>query len=287
MDDQKLHSTEDLKEHYADYLGRTASQEDSLCPETAQRFQACLDRTPTLERGQPLPPLWHWLYFHTPVTSANLGADGHEKLGQFLPPLPYPKRMWAGSAVQFDQPLIIGEVAEKHSRIESIEFKTGASGPLCFVTVKHAFSQSGEHRLTDTQTLVYRTDRGKADKTQIRQRSSSSHNPQSLNAAFLFRYSALTYNAHRIHYDRDYAREVEGYPGLVVHGPLLASLIMERALADHPQSSPQQFEFRGLRPVFEGQAFSIQQQSKNDMTQLTLTNAEGDRAVAATLRWQS
>jgi len=249
------------------------------------RFLATLHEVPELSPGDLVPPLFHWMYFINPIPSENLQSDGHEKMGRFLPPLPYPRRMWAGSKVTFHAPLILGEKAERISTIRDVTFKTGRSGPLCFVEVEHVCSQGGAACLTEVQTLVYR-EAGKADAVE----SPAPPKPQggdwqSLNSIILFRYSALTFNSHRIHYDHDYVRDEEGYPGLIVHGPLMATLMLRHALGESA-AQPATFSFRGLSPLFENEAFQITSKSGEATTSLALSKADGTLCVEAGVGWQ-
>lgn len=276
----------------AEYIGRSRTQDDNLAVVSAQLFQATLDREPVLSQGDKLPPLWHWLYFHDRVKQSELGEDGHEKRGLFLPPVPYTRRMWAASRVNFLSPLRLGYRAVRRSTLKTIEFKRGASGPLCFVRVEHVYSQDGIEAINEIQTIVYRDgelSRQAATPQRVCERETGQDHRDwiAVDRAFLFRYSALTFNTHLIHYDRDYAKQHEGYPGLVVHGPLLATLLMDHAVSVEPQRVPSVFEFRALSPVFENETFSFSNEEKDDDTLLAVLKPDGGKAVSATLRWQS
>lgn len=247
------------EEDLAAWIGRTERREDTVVPAMADALSATLDRSdPPAEPGDPLPPPWHWLLFWDVRPLSELGRDGHPKRGGFLPPVPLPRRMWAGSRLEFAAPLRIGEPVTRLSTIERVEQKQGRSGPLVFVTVRHEIDGAGGGRVVDRHDIVYRDDPRPGEPrqgtpsalaTQAEYRRTVVPDP-----VMLFRYSALTFNGHRIHYDTDYARDVEGYAGLVVHGPLLATLLLDlvrRWLPDRPVAS---FDFRALRPVTVGTA---------------------------------
>ena len=257
--------------------------------ERARLMQLTLDRSPLLGEGDALPPLWHWLYFNEPVRQSDLGPDGHERLGLFLPPVRYPHRMWAGGDIRFEAPLVLGRPAEQTSRIEDVTFKQGRSGPLCFVAVRHRITQDGCLAVDETQTIVYRdahalqaSPAGAGDPCA----PPASANIVRIGRTQLFRYSALTFNAHRIHYDVPFALETEGYPGLVVHGPLLATLLLEHGLSLDKNHQPDRFTFRAERPVFEDEAFWAEDEVDGDSAALRLVKAEGGVAMRGTLAWR-
>lgn len=202
---------------------------DRIDPARAQALSVTLGRDGAVRAGDPLPPFYHQVYFWEPVAADGLGRDGHPRVGGLIPDMGLPRRMWAGGRLVFEAPLRAGLLAEKRSVVETTSHKTGRSGPLGFVTLRHEIWQEGALCLTEWQDLVYRRDpdpraapvaplQARWDETSARAVRFSS--------TMLFRYSALTFNGHRIHYDRDYAGSVEGYDGLVVHGPLLAQLLM-------------------------------------------------------------
>ncbi|WP_298853713.1 MaoC family dehydratase N-terminal domain-containing protein [uncultured Ruegeria sp.] len=225
-------------------------QTDILDPTRATAFQVALGNAPTITSGSALPPFFHQLYFWTPQPPAALGRDGHPKVGGLIPDMGLPRRMWAGGRLEFHTPLVAGIVAERISVLDGQSTKEGRSGPLGFVTVRHEIRQKGQLCLTEWQDLVYREDpapdkkkpnppKARMDETDLRE--------VGFDSTLLFRYSALTFNGHRIHYDLDYARGVEGYAGLVVHGPLLAQLLM---LFSVDLSGPlTSFSFRATSPL--------------------------------------
>lgn len=212
-----------------------------------------------VQTGDRLPALWHWLYFLEWPAQDELGADGHPAQGHFLPPIPNRKRMFAGGRLHVRAPMRLGTAAERTSALAGVEAKEGRTGELLFVTVRHEIRQEGEVRLVEEQDLVYRS-----DETTVAQRppeprpqepaasSSPWQRPLTADPVLLFRFSALTANAHRIHYDQAYARDVEGYPGLVVHGPLLAVHMTELARRDAPDRQIGSVRYRLRRPVFAG-----------------------------------
>lgn len=230
------------------YVGRSRAVEDALSPVLARRLEAVLDREPSAGAGDPLPPTWHWAYFADEVQQSDIGPDGHERLGVFLPAVPFPRRMWAASEVTIHAPLVLGEPARRTSTIRAVEFKSGRSGELCFLRIGHEFTQDGALRVAEVQTVVYR-ERGLPEAAL---RAPGDPVPEGFfvhEDIQLFRYSAATHNGHRIHWDRAFCREVEGYPDLVVHGPLLATHLAE-ALRAGRQEVPTRFAFRAVAPVF-------------------------------------
>jgi 3-methylfumaryl-CoA hydratase len=267
------------------WLGRTEDASDQVALERVRALQATLERPDApLREGDPLPPLWHWLFFWGIAPRSGLGRDGHPALGGFLPPLGPARRMWAGSRVRFHLPLRIGEPVARRSTIADIRLKTGRSGHLAFVTVRHKISGREGLALTDEHDIVYREDTGApASERPVEPAPGdpvfSEHHLA--DPVLLFRYSALTFNGHRIHYDRPYATEVEGYRGLVVHGPLLATLMVDLAVRSWPDRPIASFEFRGRRPVIEGEAFTVNGRPRDRAT-IDLWIADATRALAMT-----
>ncbi|MBK9114620.1 MAG: MaoC family dehydratase N-terminal domain-containing protein [Betaproteobacteria bacterium] len=239
------------------WIGRTEVVSDVLTPTPWAALAATLDRSP--ERPAPgtaLPPLWHWLYFLPLPRQSEIGPDGHAKRGGFLPPVPLPRRMWAGSQFEFHAPLAIGDAVTRTSTIDGVSEKSGRTGALVFVRVRHEIRRDGEAAvaLTEFHDIVYR----EAAKPGDLAPSPRPAPPASAwerrwvpDDVLLFRYSALTFNGHRIHYDRRYVTEVEGYPGLVVHGPLLATLLLDLMRDALPGVFVARYEFRAIRPVFD------------------------------------
>lgn len=230
----------------------------SLTPVVA--LGATLDRPKTPSTGDALPPGWHWLYFWSIAAQSELGADGHPQKGGFLPDLGLPRRMAAGGRMTFVKPLQIGSNAERVSRVLSVNSKEGRSGRLAFVTVEHCINVDGETRIREEQDIVYREP---AQPGQAQPAPAAAPSGEdwaytvSPTETLLFRYSALTFNGHRIHYDHDYVRDVEGYPNLVVHGPLIATLILESVARYVPNAVIEQYAYKAIRPTFLGNAFTV------------------------------
>jgi 3-methylfumaryl-CoA hydratase len=236
---------------YDDWVARREAAEDSVTARDATRLAATLGSAEAAADGADLPPLWHWLAFAPAVPAAGLGADGHPALGQFLPPLEGRRRMWAGGRLRFGAPLKVGEPLYRASEIMAISEKAGATGSLVFVTVKHLVTGAGGGQVEEEQDIVYAAlpDRFTPPPKQAAAADPAFRHPVHVDPVVLFRFSALTFNAHRIHYDRPYAVEAEKYPSLVVHGPLQAVWMMEAARRQAGRA-PEQFRFRGLHPLF-------------------------------------
>ncbi|MFP6559040.1 MaoC family dehydratase N-terminal domain-containing protein [Paraburkholderia sp. B3] len=240
-----------------DWLGRTETVEERVAPFPAAAFAAMLDRPAP---QAVLPPLWHWFHFLQAAPRSQQGPDGHPRRGGFLPPVPLPRRMWAGGRLRFLAPVKIGERAVRESTIAAIEDKTGRSGRLVFVTVQHCISMAGELCIEEEQDIVYReapAPGAPAPKPIPAPDGEHWRRTIETDPVLLFRYSALTFNGHRIHYDQPYATREEGYPGLVVHGPLIATLLLDLAVTELGGAVPAHFSFRAVRPTFVGQAFSV------------------------------
>lgn len=241
-------------DHLSMWIGREQRAVDHLDPFRARALAAALNRTRLPELGDPLPPSWHWIYFLDTPTGVGTAADGHPHKGGFLPPVPLERRMWASGCLDVSRQLRIGLPAEKVSTIRSLEVKQGRSGTLVFVNLEHRLQQQGEPCIREEQQLVYRSlpagqvalPRGETAPLNVDWSHTFQPEP-----VLLFRFSALTYNAHRIHYDRDYATRRELYPGLVVHGPLLATLLLELVSQQAPGCRVSQFRFRAVRPTFD------------------------------------
>jgi len=246
-----------------DWIGRSETVSDIATATPYAALSATLDRPPERPAaGTVLPPLWHWLYFLPLHKLSEIGPDGHARRGGFLPPVPLPRRMWAGSRLEFHRPLRIGDEIRRVSTIEDVSEKAGRSGPLVFVKVRHEIMRGGEAgvALTEWHDIVYR---------EARRPGEVEAPPQPAPAAaawqrelvpddvLLFRYSALTFNGHRIHYDRRYVTEIEGYPGLVVHGPLIATLLLDLLCRERPEAGLASFRFKALKPAFDGRALRL------------------------------
>ncbi|CAM5339992.1 FAS1-like dehydratase domain-containing protein [Thauera mechernichensis] len=246
-----------------DWIGRSEDVSDIATATPYAALSATFDRP--AERppvGTPLPALWHWLYFLPLHRQSEIGADGHARRGGFLPPVPLPRRMWAGSQFEFHKPLAIGDAMTRTSTIHDVTEKTGRTGPLVFVKVRHEIRRSGEAdiALTEFHDIVYREAPRPEDvappPTAAPARATWEKRwiPDDV---LLFRYSALTFNGHRIHYDRKYVTEVEGYPGLVVHGPMIATLLLDLLRHQMPDAEVVRYAFRAVRPVFDINHFFV------------------------------
>jgi 3-methylfumaryl-CoA hydratase len=243
-----------------------------------------LDREPGFTEGSPLPPAWHWLYFHDVVRASELGDEGHPRLGITMPTVPLPRRMWAGGLLEMRAPVSLGSWCERRSTITAITPRTGSTGPLFFVTVQHDLHADGQHRVREEQTIVYREMSVEATLPvpDPAPDDADSSREWRLDSTALFRYSALTFNGHRIHYDVDYARTVEGYPGLVVHGPLLATLLLD--LAHSAGRTPATFRYRARSPVFLPHAFTVNLSEHDGDLRLWAATEDGGLAMSAEAR---
>ena len=247
----------------ATWVGREEVRAERIAAWSVQAMAATLGLPQAPAAGEPLPPGWHWLFFNPVVAREGLGPDGHPRRGGFLPPIELPRRMWAGSRLRYLAALPVDSVAERTSRIARIERKVGRRGELCFVTVEHTVRLDGQPCLVEEQDIVYREadPPGAAAPAAAPQRHGSPAQWGRIvetDTTLLFRYSALTFNGHRIHYDADYARQVEGYPGLVVHGPLTATLLQQLACEHAGGRELATFEFRGVSPLICGRAMRLE-----------------------------
>ena len=238
------------------WLGKSEVSSELLSLGLLQRISATLNG-PRLNDGDAIPHLWQWCFFQPTLPEAELGRDGHPALGGFLPPADNRNRMWAGGRLKFIKPLRAGAIAERNTTITAIKEKEGTTGKLLFVTVTHVYSQSGEVCIREEQDIVYREP--SAPKTSSEQGMSSpdwlvDYDPSTTQ---LFRYSAVTFNGHRIHYDFNYATEVEGYGGLVTHGPLIATFNLHAFVKANPEKEVTEFAYRGVRPIICGQPFKV------------------------------
>ena len=272
---------------YEGWIGREEERSERLLLEVAASMAATLDLERAPRAGDALPPGWQWLFFNPVERRSALGTDGHPRPGGFLPPIVSARRMWAGSRIRYLADLPIEAQATRRSRILKIENKTGKRGSLWFVTVQHVISCDGAARISEEQDIVYRDSvTATADSPPAVQRHEDV--PQwsrtvEPDTTLLFRYSALTFNGHRIHYDRAYAREQEGYPDLVVHGPLTATMLQQLALDRGAGRALARFDFRGVAPLFVGRAFQLEGREAEDGTLvLWARGPQGELAMSAT-----
>jgi len=271
------------------WKGRSEVTHDAVVAAPPRLLRATLDLPPD-DAAAELPPLWHWLYFLPSARQSELGPDGHVRRGGFLPPVPLPRRMWAGGQLEFFSPLRMGDEIRRTSTIDDVKVKSGRTGELCFVRVRHEVSSPRGLALREFQDIVYRGD-------PILGAPEPSHEPAPHSVlarrvvpddVLLFRYSALTFNGHRIHYDRRYATQVEGYPGLVVHGPLLATLLAGLAGRQFVGRVPSGFSFRALKPVFDLHPFEVCGRPEGpDAAELWIRDLAGHKAMAARMEFKA
>lgn len=274
---------------WSDWVGRTQEIDDLIGPGTAHAMAATLGSKNAArpDTGTPVPYPWIWAYFLEPADRCEIGPDGHPKRGGFLPPIPNPRRMWAGSRCTFKNHLRVGQQAKKTSTILMIEEKDGRAGPMVFVTVLHETSANGALVMREEQDIVY------IDIPEVFSPPPGKPVPPcehveafEIDPVLLFRYSALTFNGHRIHYDRPYTGDVEKYPGLVVHGPLQATLLYDLANRKFPDRAPASFAFRGVRPLFDFDEVTLHaREVERNTLELFTANGDGAISMTATIEW--
>jgi len=270
---------------FSDWIGRTEETEELIALAPVQAAAAMLDDTSAeYTTGSPLPPLWHWFFFLPRVAQSRLGPDGHPERGGFMPPIDLPRRMFAGARARLSRPLEIGKPALRRSVIREVSEKSGRTGRLAFVTVWHQIEQSGGTCIEEEQDIVYREAGAGLAAPEVRELAPPPQGSWSRTITpeptLLFRFSALTFNAHRIHYDRDYATTSEGYPGLVVHGPLVAVLLSELVRAHSPRPISA-FAFRGLAPLFDLAPFRIVATPEGQRVRLEAHGPDGKATMTA------
>jgi 3-methylfumaryl-CoA hydratase len=273
-------------DHLRSWIGREEAAEDVITPVPVAALAATLDRDDPKPRPRDeLPPLWHWLYFLPTVRQSEVGTDGHPKRGGFLPPVPLPRRMWAGARFEFRRPLLIGEAIVRKSTIADVSTKDSRVGPLIFVLVRHEITGPVGLALVEEHDIAYR-DIPRADESSRPPHAAAPggavwRRDIHADAVMLFRYSALIFVGHRIHYDRPYATEVEGYPGLVVHGPLIATLLAD-LLRRHSNAPLRSLRFRAVSPLFDNAPFAVcGTPEPGGKASLWAQNAEGALAMKA------
>lgn len=289
---------------FSSAIGRREHQEDYISPTPAKAMAAIFDKTlPLSANGADLPPLWHWLYFWSLAFQSELGPEGHEKLGNFLPKVPLPRRMYAGGSCEFIEAIRIGYPAHKESTISNVIFKEGSSGPLFFVTVEHRIIQDEVVKSLEIQNIVYRDmpksgsrplsiplDEVRSSPGKIEFGSAEAPSFSGVwsrtgtidaESPLLFRFSALTYNAHKIHYDPLWTIGEEGYSQLIVHGPLIAISLLEILRNGYDWPKVRSFSFRSLSPAILGETISLRAHKDQNSGIVTLGAFVGDRAVMA------
>ena len=261
------------------WIGRTQTEQEFVSPRLASQLAATLGFEGEAGIGCPLPPLWHWALFPHIVSQSNIGSDGHPKRGGFLPPVPLQRRMWAGSRVRFDRSLVVGSEVTRTSQILDVAEKDGRTGKLVFVRLRHELEDLDGPLISEEQDIVYRESSttaytaatGPLAPTEFTWQREIVPDP-----VLLFRYSADTFNGHRIHYDRTYAREQEGYPALVVHGPLTATLLIDLVRRNIPGKSIASFSFKAVNPLFDHAPFHIFAAHAPGSTEVKLWAANSD-----------
>lgn len=278
-----------------DWVGRSATATEIADGERAARLATLLGHDG--DPASPLFPMGHWLHFsEDDVPMSDLGADGHAALGGFMPPVPLPRRMWAGSDLTFHASILPGQTIERTTTIDSITEKTGSTGPLCFVVLRHELTADGKPATTDRHTIVYREATSVPEGSATKPPRADSAVPKGWdwtrtvrpNEVMLFRYSALTFNSHRIHYDHPYVTEVEGYPGLVTHGPLTATLLLDAFMSTHPEASVTGYRFTAKSPLFANeQIHLVGRDTEPGVHELRAIAPGGKTAIAATVTTKS
>jgi 3-methylfumaryl-CoA hydratase len=277
-------------DHLRQWIGRTDVASDIVTAQLVKGLRATLFlEIGTPKPGDAAPFTVHWCLAQPIYPMAELGPDGHPARGGFLPPVPLPRRMWAGGELEFFESLRVGDETTRTSRISDVTMKTGSTGVLCFVSVEHLITTPRGTAIRERQDIVYRDvspaqasapAKPPAPPPVAKHRESHIADP-----VLLFRYSALTFNGHRIHYDRDYVTKVEGYPGLIFHGPMQAALLVEFAAKLHGGTAPKKFSYRGLQPLFEGSEFSVNANDAGNGLELWTANAQGQPTMKGTATW--
>lgn len=273
-----------IDEDWQAWVGRKETIRELIAPDRVAALAATLGAEANHAAGAPLPPGWHWIFFNRFVPRHELGTDGHPKRGGFLPPVSLPRRMWAGGRLTYHKPLTIGSEGARESTILRVEAKSGRAGRLVFVTVSHSIACDGSPCITEEQDIVYREAAAPGSPapaaTPAPQEGAWSEEFRP-DTVLLFRYSSLTSNGHRIHYDQAYAQSEENYPDLVVHGPLTATLL--QAFAERRAGKPlKSFEFRGVSPLFVSSLFRLEGKGEGRALDLWASGASGALAMRAT-----
>jgi 3-methylfumaryl-CoA hydratase len=277
-------------DHLRQWIGRTNEVSDIVTAQLVKGLRATLFQ----EMGEPKPGdaapfTTHWCLGQPVYPMSELGPDGHPTRGGFLPPVPLPRRMWAGGELEFLDTLRVGDISKRISRISDVTMKTGSTGALCFVSVQHEVTTPRGTAIRERQDIVYRDVSGAPPAASVKPPPPppvAKHQEKHMaDPVLLFRYSALTFNGHRIHYDRDYVTKVEGYPGLIFHGPLQASFIVELAAKLHDGQPPKKLSYRGVQPLFEGSEFSINANATDGGMELWTANSAGQPTMKGTANW--
>ena len=278
----------DALAHLQQWVGKSETLRDQVVPLPVSGMSATLDRDDAApQAGTELPPLWHWLYFLPQALAREIGPDGHPKRGGFLPPVPLPRRMWAGGRLTWEEGnrLKVGDTITRTSTIESVTHKSGRTGEMVFVLVKHLISNERGLAITEEHDIVYRAAAQPGEKAPpptAAETGAAWRREITPDPVLLFRYSALTFNGHRIHYDRSYVTQEEGYPGLIVHGPLIATLLVDLVRREAPGAFVKKFSFKAVRPTFDLNPFWLNGQREGQSVKLWGNDFEGALTMQAT-----
>jgi 3-methylfumaryl-CoA hydratase len=278
-------------DHLRQWIGRTETSSDIVTAQLVRGLRATLFlEIGTPKTGDAAPFTTHWCLAQPVYPMSELGPDGHPARGGFLPPVPLPRRMWAGGELEFLEPLRVGDETTRNSRISDVTMKTGSTGALCFVSVEHLITTPRGTAIRERQDIVYRdvspSQAAAPAKSPAPPPAAEHRESHIADPVLLFRYSALTFNGHRIHYDRDYVTRVEGYPGLIFHGPMQAALLVEFAAKLHGGAAPpKKFVYRGVQPLFDGGEFSVNANNTSAGMELWTANSAGQPTMKGTATW--
>ena len=277
-------------DHLRQWIGRSTEASDIVTAQLVRGLRATL----FMEIGEPKPGdaapfTTHWCLAQPVFPASELGPDGHPTRGGFLPPVPLPRRMWAGGELEFFEALRVGDEVTRTSRISDVTMKSGSTGVLCFVSVEHLIATVRGTAIRERHDIVYRdlsaAPPAAAAKSPAPPPAAQHRETHMADPVLLFRYSALTFNGHRIHYDRDYVTKVEGYPGLIFHGPMQAAFLVEFAARLHGGAAPKKFSYRGVQPLFEGSEFSVNANETSAGMELWTANSAGQPTMKGTATW--
>jgi 3-methylfumaryl-CoA hydratase len=277
-------------DHLRQWIGRSTEASDIVTAQLVRGLRATL----FMEIGEPKPGdaapfTTHWCLAQPVFPASELGPDGHPTRGGFLPPVPLPRRMWAGGELEFFEALRVGDEVMRTSRISDVTVKSGSTGVLCFVSVEHLIATVRGTAIRERHDIVYRdlsaAPPSASAKSPAPPPAAQHRETHMADPVLLFRYSALTFNGHRIHYDRDYVTKVEGYPGLIFHGPMQAAFLVEFAARLHGGAAPKKFSYRGVQPLFEGSEFSVNANQTSAGMELWTANSAGQPTMKGTATW--
>lgn len=276
-----------MTDPFDSWIGKTESTRETAELWPARGLAAALDQEFSAKLGDPIPLLAHWTYFAPMVRQSKIGFDGHPERGGFIPPIPQPRRMWAASEIAFHRPICFGESVEKVSRIAQISKKEGASGDLVFLEISHDYRVGDETCLSETQTVVYRDppEQGEVPRSKAAPENAQWSEEVATDSTRLFRYSAVTFNAHRIHYDHPYVTEDEGYPNIIVQGQFIATMLMQAMMRANPDRSPSLFSFRAMKPIFSGETFFAEGNLEGEEKRLWARGENGDTRMLAKINF--